>query len=477
MSSVSCKNPPRSVPNEKISFVVAIDRERFSEAENTVLLRTYDTKSDATFEQSCYLWESILATCASPVAFFPVHVKGRILLASSLGFNNPTELLITEAKTRWPGRPISAVVSIGTGNPRVNLEARDMESPTEAMQLLASHHIAATSSRATDSAVYEYFQNIEQQNCYFRFNIDCALSLEFHEYGKSAQIQRQTTQYLDSNTNLFEICAQKLEGRETQSLPRSHQQQHPTPTTDLPGDDLESSMSTEEAHTLLNQYLILSAPLPIDLKPIYQLDARPGSARTKTISLDSATKLRSTTTAVGRARASAIRPMGGLALSFELVEAQTSLRFGAAEQQRLARPGVWRVHWVLLFHRFPLSDDTALVDTSPVILAREAGPVKLQLSARVLGHGRTEDGDGDDDTQVLENISSAVEIAYPATTLAGERWRDVAMGELLHVPRALPRDGEGDGVEVEFGIEWGTGTWGVGLGRRWGWRGYFGGIR
>jgi predicted acylesterase/phospholipase RssA len=54
------------------------------------------------FQESCYLWEAALATCAAPIFFAPAQVWSKILVGGGLGHNNPTEHLNHEAEKRWP---------------------------------------------------------------------------------------------------------------------------------------------------------------------------------------------------------------------------------------------------------------------------------------------------------------------------------------------------------------------------------------
>jgi hypothetical protein len=85
-----------------------------------VWLRSYSnlsaTDGPPTGRHEWTIREAARATSAAPVYFVPIDVYGSSFQdAGSAGFNNPTEIAITEARALWPGRGIGCVVSIGTG--------------------------------------------------------------------------------------------------------------------------------------------------------------------------------------------------------------------------------------------------------------------------------------------------------------------------------------------------------------------------
>lgn len=61
------------------------------------------------------IWEAARATSAAPTFFEPIVIDGEIFGDGGVGWNNPTEEAIAEARQVWPNRPIGCLVSIGTG--------------------------------------------------------------------------------------------------------------------------------------------------------------------------------------------------------------------------------------------------------------------------------------------------------------------------------------------------------------------------
>ncbi|KAG4429784.1 hypothetical protein IFR05_014734 [Cadophora sp. M221] len=173
------------------SFVVAIERDHVSDPDHAVLLRSYETEADMGIEQSCYLWEAALATCAAPIFFCPASVRGKVLVDGGLGHNNPSEQLINEAEKRWPGRPIAALVSIGTGKARSTRLAKEMRRANAGKHVRALMNMAlvlksiATSSEHRERSVYNYFRGMSKLDCYYRFNVDVGMEVELHEYKRS----------------------------------------------------------------------------------------------------------------------------------------------------------------------------------------------------------------------------------------------------------------------------------------------------
>jgi predicted acylesterase/phospholipase RssA len=83
-------------------------------ASNAVLMQTYDNfPSSEAFD--CTIWQAARAKSAAPTFFKPIEIERVQYADGGVGHNNPAELAIHEAHKIWPGRPISCLVSIGTG--------------------------------------------------------------------------------------------------------------------------------------------------------------------------------------------------------------------------------------------------------------------------------------------------------------------------------------------------------------------------
>jgi hypothetical protein len=85
-----------------------------------VLLSTYSTNSA---HINCTIWEAARATSAEPIFFSPIKLAdhaGGDFMDTGVGFNNPTKILVKEAKSYYRLKGYSAsqptrLVSIGTG--------------------------------------------------------------------------------------------------------------------------------------------------------------------------------------------------------------------------------------------------------------------------------------------------------------------------------------------------------------------------
>jgi patatin-like phospholipase/acyl hydrolase len=65
------------------------------------------------------VWEAARATCAAPAFFKRISIGVSPLaeefIDGGLGCNNPTLVLLQEAKLAFPGRHIACIISIGSG--------------------------------------------------------------------------------------------------------------------------------------------------------------------------------------------------------------------------------------------------------------------------------------------------------------------------------------------------------------------------
>jgi predicted acylesterase/phospholipase RssA len=95
------------------SFVVAVRKSEVS-AGLPVLFRSYGTAAEKA--STCPIWQAARATSAAPWYFRPQKIDGDKFVDGGLGSNNPCALLVNEAESQWPGRPIGTILSIGTGS-------------------------------------------------------------------------------------------------------------------------------------------------------------------------------------------------------------------------------------------------------------------------------------------------------------------------------------------------------------------------
>jgi hypothetical protein len=124
-------------------------------------------------------------------------------------------------------------------------------------------------------------------------------------------------------------------------------------------------MTETETQALMKQILDSESPLAIELKLVYQLDIAAGSAGSRTVPLDELSKLPIEVLEEGTDRNTSLqqranRPAAGLAFAFTIKTPnyQLLLSYSASASRNKMKPGIWRVHYLLLFHHQNNKSDT-----------------------------------------------------------------------------------------------------------------------
>jgi len=101
-----------------------------------VLFRSYDRKGQSAAE--CYIWQATRATSAAPSFFKPMRIEipkpGRFYIDGGLRYNNPSKLVLDEARHIWPTVKRFCLVSIGTGRQQTIEFVNINESPSSMEQ-------------------------------------------------------------------------------------------------------------------------------------------------------------------------------------------------------------------------------------------------------------------------------------------------------------------------------------------------------
>ena len=115
--AIHCMNDttPTSV-NSTWVFVVANREENVNAP--VFIFRTYF--GPQSLAGKCHLWEAARATSAGSTFFKPIYIKEYTMtfVDGGLGYNNPSQSALDEAKIVWPDCQHFVLVSIGTGHPR-----------------------------------------------------------------------------------------------------------------------------------------------------------------------------------------------------------------------------------------------------------------------------------------------------------------------------------------------------------------------
>src|SRR5437016_2340287 len=157
------------------------------------LFRTYQSCET---HLGCKVWEAARATSAAPTFFKCIEVGNKQpFIDGGLGHNNPSRLVLSEAKVVFPTRPIGCLVSIGTGQ----AEIISIRKPGFLQQIVPTDVINALKAISTDcEATHEdmllLFSN--SPNTYFRLNVEQGMqSIELSEWEKLANVEAHTAHY------------------------------------------------------------------------------------------------------------------------------------------------------------------------------------------------------------------------------------------------------------------------------------------
>ncbi|KAJ6520964.1 FabD lysophospholipase-like protein [Mycena vulgaris] len=157
------------------------------------LFRSYDTAEEPA--NDCMIWEAARATSAAPGLFKAMEIgvggmKQRYI-DGGVGHNNPTSLVLAEAKEIYPSRPVVLVASIGGGHPDT---IQIPKSPSSTSITTAMKKIAADCEKIHEDNARR-FRAIP--NTYFRFNVQQGMQdLAPHDWGKSSEVSAHTKAYL-----------------------------------------------------------------------------------------------------------------------------------------------------------------------------------------------------------------------------------------------------------------------------------------
>ncbi|KAI9931191.1 hypothetical protein MW887_010851 [Aspergillus wentii] len=177
-------------------FVCAKDARDVS---RTQLYRSYSC--DASDENlDVTICEAARATSAAPTFFKRKKIgapdREGEFVDGVMGSNNPVKLVLTEAQRIFPpDRPVSCIVSIGTGKKYIS----QVKSPSLLQRIIPISLIMAVKDMTTDceAVAEEMERRFANVPVYFRFNVEHGLqSVGLGEYKQLGNIKAQTIQYL-----------------------------------------------------------------------------------------------------------------------------------------------------------------------------------------------------------------------------------------------------------------------------------------
>ena len=159
-----------------------------------VLFRTYQSHE---IHSGCTIWQAARATSAAPTFFKRIEIgREQPFIDGGLGCNNPSRLLLNEAKGLFGARKIGCLVSIGTGQAGMI----SIKKPGIFQQFLPTGVIDALKAIASDcegthEAMQVLFEN--SPNTYFRLNVEQGMQrIQLSEWEKLADVEALTTHYM-----------------------------------------------------------------------------------------------------------------------------------------------------------------------------------------------------------------------------------------------------------------------------------------
>jgi len=162
------------------------------------LFRSWRASKNPTF--NCTVVEAVRATSADPTLFKGIDIGEKNLkeryLDGGLRCNNPVRYVLQEAQSVFPDRPISCIVSIGTGTANViSLQKSDTFRKLLPMKLIDVLKRIATDCENTSEETAN--QSPSMQNVYFRLNVDQGLQVvSLAEWERLGEVKTHTEQYL-----------------------------------------------------------------------------------------------------------------------------------------------------------------------------------------------------------------------------------------------------------------------------------------
>ena len=158
------------------------------------LFRTYQSHQT---HLGCKVWEAARATSAAPTFFKRIEIGNKQpFVDGGLGRNNPSKLVLDEAKVVFPTRQIGCLVSIGTGQGKIISIKRSgflqQILPTDVSDAMRE---ILTDCEATHEDMLLLFANAP--NIYFRLNVEQGMQgIELSEWEKLANVEAHTALYI-----------------------------------------------------------------------------------------------------------------------------------------------------------------------------------------------------------------------------------------------------------------------------------------
>ena len=183
-------------PLSTYSFVVAIPGCNVPRPPK--LFRTYNNRFQRHSADHCRIVEAARATTCAPSFFPDIQVDGIYYSDGGIGYNNPSQLVLQEARSLWGmSHPVGCLLSIGTGTTDSALIHR-MEYAPDALGLLRVFgEMALSCERVHQELKQDYFL----EGVYWRFNPKLRVEVELDEWKKMDELKGIAWHYLGENAS------------------------------------------------------------------------------------------------------------------------------------------------------------------------------------------------------------------------------------------------------------------------------------
>lgn len=194
--------------NSAVTAVYKSTSRRNEQLYSSILLRSYDSRTETAVEPTCTIWQAGRATSATALAFKPIQVGQSVFLDEGAGKYNPAPQALDEAVlSEWPGREVGVLVSIGTGKRPAGTNAQQqlwwegfigggMGDFAEARRRLIAKIEGCEETHTYMINKHLLDRGVKLDN-YYRLNVDVGVG-EFgmNEWNRLADISTNTRRYL-----------------------------------------------------------------------------------------------------------------------------------------------------------------------------------------------------------------------------------------------------------------------------------------
>ena len=159
-----------------------------------VLFRSYEAHET---HSNCKIWEAARATSAVPTFFKHIKIgRAQPYIDGGLGRNNPSRVMLNEAKALFGARYIGCLVSIGTGH----TETISITKSRGLRQIMPTAIFDAPKAITTDcEAMHEAMLDLfaKLPTTYFRLNVEHGMQgIKLSEWERLGNVEAHTAQYL-----------------------------------------------------------------------------------------------------------------------------------------------------------------------------------------------------------------------------------------------------------------------------------------